>query len=132
MGGITEALKKVPGLVAAMRYGCGLHRDWRTRYLGRRYREGGYLRCGDVEIFCDFRDLVCAWYDGLSSNLAKDLEILRALLMQQAGRGNMLLDTGAHYAFSTASLKHCARRNGILEARVVAMEPDRRHFACLQ
>jgi len=132
MNAIKRWLKQVPGLVPLVRHGRQWHRARRTRQLLRRHPDGGYLKCGNVEVFCDFRDPTYAWYDGLSQSLAMDQEIIRTILRQPVAQGNVLIDIGAHCGFFTAYLAFLSQMLSIPGAKVIALEPDRRHFACLQ
>lgn len=128
--GIRDHLKRVPGLVTLARNARKLYRDWRTMYLLSRYPDGSYLKCEDVEVFCNFNDPTYAWYDSLASNLSIDQNVINALLRQS--QGNVVLDIGAHNGFFTAYLARLVQANRITNAKIIALEPDRNHFHCLQ
>lgn len=132
MRSIRDHFKKIPGLVRLVRAGRKLCRHWRTMYLRSRYPDGGYLKCGNIEVFCDFTDPTYAWYDGLPTNLAIDQQAIEAVLQQSVGRGNVLVDIGAHNGFFTAYLARVAQVCRIPNAKVIGLEPDRQHFRCLQ
>jgi FkbM family methyltransferase len=117
-------------MVSLVRNGRKLYRLLRTKYLLNRYPDGGYLKCGGVEVFCDFHDPTYAWYDGLSHNLAMDQKVIAGVLCQ--GQGNVLIDIGAHNGFFTAYLAKLAQKLLIPKAKVISLEPDRKHFYCLQ
>jgi FkbM family methyltransferase len=129
---VRDQLKGVPGLVKVVRSGRKLYRNWRTSYLLSRYPDGGYLMCGDSEVFCDFRYPTYVWYDGLSRNLAMGQKIIRTIFHQNGVRGNVLFDIGAHNGFFTAYLSRISEMGGIANAKVIALEPDRQYFLCLQ
>lgn len=126
---IKGAIRKLPlGRVAL---GCAgdCCRSVRRTYLRRRYRGGRYIQCNGVDLFCDFYDSTHEWYGDPSDPLAFDQAILRMLLDQS--QGDTIVDIGAHLGFFTAYLCGEARRMA-RPVRMIAMEPDRRHFRCLQ
>ena len=126
--GWRSVAKDIPGARRAVNAARTLRRQVRTAYLKTRYPDGTLLQCGPLRIFCDFTDPTYAWYDGLTPNLELDMEVVERLVEQS--QGMLLLDVGAHCGFFTALLARCAAsRPG---SRVIAIEPDSRHFRCLE
>lgn len=103
------------------------YRSLRTRYLRWRHPDGGFVAGTGFPIFVDFRNAAYAWYDADAPNLAFDKRVLEILIAQS--RGSVFIDIGAHYGFYTALFAHLARDR---RARIIAVEPDRGNFRCLQ
>lgn len=127
MRGIRRYLKRSTTLVTLAHRLRRVHRDWRTRYLVRRFPKGAFLACNGVKVFCDFRDPSYEWYDGYSPVFAIDRLILNAVLLQS--EGNVLIDIGAHFGFYSRCFTQIAGRK---MTKILALEPEPRSFRCLQ
>jgi FkbM family methyltransferase len=106
-----------------------VYRPLRTTYLRRRYPRGGFVSANGVQVFCDFTDGAYAWYDADAPDLAFDQRIIRAAIEQS--QGNVFLDVGAHFGFFASFVAGLAS-DALRPMKILAFEPDRHHFACLE
>ena len=104
------------------------YRRLRTEYLKRRYPRGHFIDATGVPVFCDFFDPSYVWYDADSDYLQFHKSVLEALIRQSTG--NVFVDVGAHFGFYAAFIAAAVRRED-RPAVIIAVEPDRHHFACL-
>lgn len=80
-----------------------------------------------LPIFVDFRNESYSWYDADAPNLAFDRRVLESLVTQSSG--SVFIDVGAHYGFYSAVFAELARGRRI---KIIAVEPDRDNFRCLE
>jgi FkbM family methyltransferase len=106
-----------------------VYRPLRTMYLRRRYPRGGFVTGNGVKVFCDFADSSYIWYDADAPNLAFDQRVIRNALEQS--QGNVFIDVGAHFGFFTSFVAGLAA-DGLRPMKILAFEPDRHHFTCLE
>lgn len=105
------------------------YRRLRTEYLKRRYPRGHFIDATGVPVFCDFFDPSYVWYDADSEYMQFHKSVLDALIRQSTG--NVFVDIGAHFGFYAAFMAAAVRRLH-RPAVIIAVEPDRHHFACLE
>jgi FkbM family methyltransferase len=105
------------------------YRALRTQWLRLRYPRGGFVTGNGVRVFADFQSPTYAWYDADAPNLSFDQRLIRGALAQ--AEGNVFIDVGAHCGFFAAYVAGLAREAGT-GIRILAFEPDHRHFECLQ
>ena len=106
-----------------------IYRRLRTAYLRRRFPSGHFVSGTGIRVFCDFSDPSYVWYDADSDYLRFHRAVFEALIDRSVG--NIFVDIGAHFGFYTALIAETARR-ARRAARIIAVEPDRHHFDCLQ
>jgi FkbM family methyltransferase len=106
-----------------------VYRPLRTLYLQSRCPDGGFVIGNGVQVFCDFNDESYVWYDADAANLAFDQRVIRTVLNQVPG--NVFLDVGAHFGFYAAFVAGL-NESGARRLKVIALEPDKTHFRCLQ
>jgi len=104
-----------------------LYRWGRTRFMRWRHPDGGFVAGTGLPIFVDFRNDAYSWYDADAPNLAFDRRVMASIVAQS--RGNVFIDIGAHYGFYSAVFAELAVGRRI---KVIALEPDRENFRCLQ
>jgi FkbM family methyltransferase len=106
-----------------------VYRDLRTRWLRLRHPRGGFVTGNGVRVFVDFQSPTYEWYDADAPNLSFDQRIIRGAIAQSSG--NVFVDVGAHFGFFAAYVADLTREAGTA-MRILAFEPDRRHFECLR
>lgn len=129
MSPLRNALKRIPGTTVVARRARRFCRCLRTRYLQSRFPEGGYLNCHGVEVYCNFANPTYQWYDGKPRNLRLDMQVIEFLVEQ--GDGDVFIDVGAHFGFFAAYLTQLISAR-VKPGRLIAIEPDRDNFRCLQ